>query len=110
MNTLTDPREQAVQPTEPPAPRHLLAKPMSPDCVCHKCREGIYYVEGVSGPERWKHFRTDSYRCAPICSQCGLPATVRIGAPTMSGDGSVNFKTLRHLCRACDTGFHIDHT
>jgi hypothetical protein len=52
------------------------------DCVCEtrcqRCHEPVYFTEGVSGPERWKHVATRSHACSPTCAKCKKPATNKV--------------------------------
>ncbi len=79
---------------------HTSAAPVTreAECACHRCGEGLYFVEGVKGPERWRHVRTDQSRCAPICSECSAPATFQIGTDAISGHGSFGFRRLEWRC------------
>lgn len=70
------------------------------DCNCGRCGEGVYFVEGVVGPERWQHCRTNQSRCAPICAECGEPAAFQIGGDYVGGDGAFGFRRSKWVCRA----------
>jgi hypothetical protein len=83
--------------------------PREAECNCHRCGEGVYFVEGVVGPDRWRHVRTHQSRCAPICTTCSAPATVQIGHDASAGDGTFGFRRLEWRCAAHSHGqLHID--
>lgn len=83
------------------AQREPLRDPREQECVCPQCGEGLFYVEGIRGPERWKHTRTGDWRCAPVCRDCGQPGTERIGHETVGGDGFLTFISKFWLCVTC---------
>jgi hypothetical protein len=71
------------------------------ECHCHNCGEGLYFVEGVYGPARWRHVRTETVDCRPVCQQCGQMGTEKVGRATQGGDGFPTFITEYFLCAPC---------
>jgi hypothetical protein len=66
---------------------------------CSRCREQVTFSH-IVGKEQWLHVRTGAHRCQPQCSEpgCGQPATERVGAVTVGGDGFLTFRTHKWLC------------
>lgn len=69
--------------------------------VCGRCHEPVRFVDGVRGPDRWRHTRTDAVACSPLCWQCGAPATEGIGHSSVDGGGYPTFITEKWACAAC---------
>lgn len=68
---------------------------------CGECGEDVYFVEGLRGPQRWKHCRTGDWQCQPICATCGQPGIIRIGRHDMGGDGFPAFILDHWECGSC---------
>lgn len=86
----------------------------APDVVlCDRCREPVYFVEGLRGPERWKHVKTHDHVCRPACALCGGEGRVQIGRWDVDG-GQVPVFRLDHwecvACAAKNPDLRIDHT
>lgn len=71
------------------------------DIRCHRCAEPVYFVDGIVGPDRWHHVRTQSPVCAPRCQHCGAPADVKIGASSLDGGGMPCFVLHHWECGPC---------
>lgn len=82
----------------------VAARARTADCNCSHCGEGVYYVPGIVGPQRWRHVRTDDWRCAPVCGRCGEPATHRIGGDNLDGGQVPGFVTKDWRCSGCLRG------
>jgi hypothetical protein len=71
------------------------------DCACSTCGAGLYFVDGIKGPARWRHVLTDAVECSIVCEKCGEKGTVRVGYGTVDGGGMPIFLTKYFLCDAC---------
>lgn len=70
-------------------------------CACNQCGAGLYFVEGVKGPARWRHVLTDAVDCRIVCEKCGAAGTTRVGYGTVDGGGLPIFLTKYFLCDRC---------
>jgi len=68
---------------------------------CSDCGEDLYFVEGVIGPARWRHVRTDAHACAPLCAVCGAAGEIKIGRSDLDGGQRPCFVLHHWECAAC---------
>jgi hypothetical protein len=80
------------------APSASLAQHTS---TCANCGEIKYFVEGVRGPERWRHIRTNLVECEPVCAKCGARGVFKIGTHAAGGDGFNTFHFDHWECGDC---------
>jgi hypothetical protein len=79
----------------------VLASAPDAEATCPKCGEGLYFVLGIRGPERWKHCRTGVTPCEPLCAKCGKRGIFKIGKHNIGGDGFNTFYLDHWECGAC---------
>jgi hypothetical protein len=80
------------------------------DAQCPRCGESLYFVEGVRGPARWRHARTDAVECHPLCKHCGQPGIYQIGQPDVDGCQWPVFRLSHWECASCAKGkLRIEH-
>lgn len=78
---------------------------------CSRCHAQVYFVEGVRGPERWRHVQTDDWVCDPRCQKCGQPGVFQIGRYDMDSGQRPEFRFDHWECGDCARGqLRIEHT
>lgn len=98
-----------------PPPDTVIAPPIGLDsshtATCGRCREMVYFVAGVIGPERWRHVATNQAACDPRCKHCGAPGEIQVGSHDMDGGQVPVFRHSHWECGTCARRtLRIQHT
>jgi hypothetical protein len=76
--------------------------PVAEDIVnCDRCGERVRFIDGIRGPERWLHVRTEDHQCHPLCAKCGGDGRYQIGRWDVDGGQVPVFHRDHWECAEC---------